>query len=126
MKKLHIFLMDNRTARVTHDESQEIVVTALQYLIANKLGLSTKRFEEIFYWNGVQGLITILQTLKDAKIFDWDTEDGRLALYRMSADGDFSELIRPFAQMKGFNAERIIGHFHLTTDEVFGNWGEEY
>ena len=41
----------------------------------------------------------------------------------MSADGDFSELIRPFAQMKGFNAERIIGHFHLTTDEVFGNWG---
>ena len=67
-EKLHIFLMDNRTARVTHDESQEIVVTALQYLIANKLGLSTKRFEEIFYWNGVQGLITILQTLKDAKI----------------------------------------------------------
>lgn len=91
-EKLHIFLIGNRTARVNHDESQELVVTTLQYLIADKVGLSTKKFEEIFYWKGAQGLIFILQTLKEAKLFDWDTE-GKLALYRMSANGDFLNLL---------------------------------
>ena len=118
-EKLHIFLIGNRTARVNHDQSQELVVTALQYLIADKVGLSTKKFEEIFYWKGAQGLIFILQTLKEAKLFDWDTEGGKLALYRMSANGNFSELIIPFAQLRGYDASQIIGYFHLTTDEVF-------
>ncbi|MBP6993646.1 GNAT family N-acetyltransferase [Candidatus Woesebacteria bacterium] len=123
-EKLHQVLMGTRTVDTTIDESQEIVVTSLQYLYLEKAGIATTKLSEVFYWEGSKGLVHMLQVLKDAGRFDWDSEAGHEALYRMSADGDFSEIVNAYSELTSANAKDIIGYFHITTDEVIENWSK--
>ena len=119
----HPSLTDDQIDSALDRDLQEISVTALQYLLAKKIGLPISSLEEDDYWQGARDLLVILAELKQNNLFDWEKQKNDFLL--MAAEGNFKPIFQQYSQISKIPVNSLESHFDRLREKFFQSSDQE-